>query len=1387
MALVVKDRVKETTTTTGTGTITLAGAVDGFQSFSAALADGDTTYYAISETSTGEWEVGLGTFTATGTTLARTTVIASSNAGSAVSLTAEADVFITQPASKSVFFDASGDLTLNQDPSSALQAATKQYVDTIAAAGIHYHTPVRVESPTNLNATYDNGTSGVGATLTNAGTQAAITIDGVALSLNDRVLVYNQTNAAHNGIYYVSTVGDGASNWVLTRATDADSYGASDPDALGEGDAFFVSEGATGAGELYVMNTSGAITFGTTNITFTVIAETAVYAAGDGLTLTGTTFAVGAGTGVTVNANDIAIGQAVGTSDSPTFAGLTTTADITFGTNDKAIFGSGSDLQIYHDGVNSKIYDSGVGNLQILGDSEIYIANAGNSEYKARFITDGAVELYYDASKKLSTASYGIDVIGNVQSDGLIVDGDATFDTNTLFVDSTNNRVGVGTILPSNALHVNSGTTNQAALFESSDATVQVAFADNSTATYFPALGAAGQDLFLKGGGSASRHMTIDSIGNVGIGVVPSATGGGYKALQLGLMTNWAFPSTGSAYRSYNLYYDGTNRKYITTGTAHEYEQSSAGHVFSTAASGTAGTNVTLSEAMRIDSSGLVGINNTSPSSMYFNNLVIGSGSGSQGITLYSGTASDGTLAFGDSTSGSERYRGYVQYGHAEDKLIFGTSATERMRIDASGNLLVGRTDTNVNTVGALIGASGYNYFTRDGGYAALFNRKTSDGEIVQFRKDGTTVGSIGTYNAAHIYFAGSNTGLKPGNNVIYATTSSGSATDNTTDIGASSYRFKDLYLSGAAYTHSIAKQTTDPIVINSTLSSSKALRVYYDMDLYNTLTFTDASWNSQGSIAGGSGNINISPNGGVVNMGGSVAMGNNTITNASGIYTNEWFRNNTSGYGLYNQATTQHFYSDDDDWWNIAGGTAANGLRFRDEYAGTVRGSVYADNTNSIGFLDAGGNWAIKHVNDAGTYFYTDNNTEEFKVGRDTVSGTYGTVQTSTTKNSWGGYSINGQYVFMSDHASAVGIYNDIDNQWMVYAARLGGVALNYSGSAKLDTTSSGVTVTGGISINDSNTQINEGTGNSVRVQTNYGYVDVGPQNTSWSHFQTDRPSFYFNKYLRAEGSIGVYNGTAYMDATYVYGDGSNLTNLPSGTSSANYVVNGYTVGYGNGNNTDGWDATGDTSATPSDALEYMKYGDVIPFDSSLSTAKGVYADIGSTTIGALQWASNSFLHSVVRYNGWSSRWITRNPTTTTNYGSLKLDSVEGLVFQCTDPSGTIVGYSLDTVFAVDGKGATCSAFNAVSDIKLKENIELIDDPVAKLQGLNGYSYNFKATGKAAYGVIAQEVEEVLPHAVTESKEVKTVDYNAIVALLVETVKKQEQRIAELEKKVGA
>jgi hypothetical protein len=334
MALVLADRVKETSTTAGTGTLTLGGASTGFQSF-AAVGNGNTTYYAISDAATGDWEVGIGTYTSSGTTLSRDTVLSSSASGALVTFGAGSkDVFVTYPSEKGVWLDAAGKFvqttftnlsatgtatigtatltagTVSTTPASNTDIANKQYVDGLVTQGISYHEPVYVESPNtagNLTALYNQPGgvgNGVGATLTNNGTKAALTIDNVLMTTTKRVLVYNQTNAFENGIYTVTTVGTpdpGGTNWVLTRATDADTYGLRDPDALGFNDAFFVTNGDTGAGETYVCTTSGTIVFGTTNITFAQISSAQVYSAGTGLNLfPATTFNIA---NTTVSAN----------------------------------------------------------------------------------------------------------------------------------------------------------------------------------------------------------------------------------------------------------------------------------------------------------------------------------------------------------------------------------------------------------------------------------------------------------------------------------------------------------------------------------------------------------------------------------------------------------------------------------------------------------------------------------------------------------------------------------------------------------------------------------------------------------------------------------------------------------------------------------------------------------------------------------------------------------------------------------------------------------------------------------------------------------------------------------------------------------------------------
>jgi hypothetical protein len=343
MALILKDRVKETTTTVSTGPVTLLGAADGYQSF-ASIGDGNTTYYTITAQIGTEWEVGIGTYTSSGTTLSRDTVLSSSNGGSLVNFSAGTkDVFVTQPSGKAVYTDApnivntSGNATttvtftqvnttnlvantvtltagtITTNASNATDITNKTYVDGLFSTGISYHEPVLVESPTALVAVYNqpNGAgNGVGATLTNSGSNVALVVDGVTLSNTARVLVYQQSNAVHNGVYTVTNPGNVSAQWVLTRATDADTFGLANPNTLGQGDAFFVQSGNTGAGETYICNTVGTITFGTTNITFAQISSAQVYAAGTGLNLSNLTFSI-ANTAVTAAqyGNDGAVGQ----------------------------------------------------------------------------------------------------------------------------------------------------------------------------------------------------------------------------------------------------------------------------------------------------------------------------------------------------------------------------------------------------------------------------------------------------------------------------------------------------------------------------------------------------------------------------------------------------------------------------------------------------------------------------------------------------------------------------------------------------------------------------------------------------------------------------------------------------------------------------------------------------------------------------------------------------------------------------------------------------------------------------------------------------------------------------------------------------------------------
>ena len=212
--------------------------------------------------------------------------------------------------------------------------ANKAYVDSVAN-GLDVKASVRVATTANLAAVYANGAG----TLTNSSTQAAIAIDGVSLSAQDRVLVKNQTAGAQNGFYKVTTVGTGSANWVLTRTPDADA--ASE---LTAGAFTFAEEGTLNGDNGYVMSTNGAVTLGTTAITFEQFSGAGQITAGNGLTKNGNTIdAVGTADKISVAADAITIAS--------TYVGQTSIT--TLGTIAGSAQWTATDIAVAHGGTGA--------------------------------------------------------------------------------------------------------------------------------------------------------------------------------------------------------------------------------------------------------------------------------------------------------------------------------------------------------------------------------------------------------------------------------------------------------------------------------------------------------------------------------------------------------------------------------------------------------------------------------------------------------------------------------------------------------------------------------------------------------------------------------------------------------------------------------------------------------------------------------------------------------------------------------------------------------------------------------------------------------------------------------------------------------------------------
>ena len=450
---------------------------------------------------------------------------------------------------------------------------------------------------------------------------------------------------------------------------------------------------------------------------------------------------------LTSEASVKALNQGVATTDSPTFAGLTTTADVSFGDNDKAIFGAGSDLQIYHDGSHSYISEQGTGNLRILA-GDLRIRNSADAEAMISATENAAVTLFYDGASKLATTSTGIDVTGTVTADGLTVDGDGSF-TGAFEISNLSPKIFLS----------ETDTTDVNTRIRNAGGKLQIQTVDNSDAnpvTRFQIDHSTGDVSLYEDTGTTPKLFWDSSAESLGIGT--------------------SLPSK-------ELHVMGASHPEI------RLQNTSNNYALDLKVNGTVGEIKTSddmaflpggSEAMRIDSSGNVGIGHTSSFgklTINSNGAPASSGNMSTGLTVSNGTAGT-AINIGTNDSGAYNYiqSAYVNSASTARNLAFFSGASESMRIDSSGNLLVGTTS----------GSDKINVYQAAGGtICTLESAGTAGAYALQFKNPNGTVGNVTISGTTTTYNTSSDQRLKE--NIVDAP----SASDDIDAIQVRSFDWK--------------------------------------------------------------------------------------------------------------------------------------------------------------------------------------------------------------------------------------------------------------------------------------------------------------------------------------------------------------------------------------------------------------------------------------------------------------------------------------------------------------------------------------------------------------------------------------------------------------------
>jgi hypothetical protein len=502
--------------------------------------------------------------------------------------------------------------------------------------------------------------------------------------------------------------------------------------------------------------------------------------------------------------------------------------DMTFGDSDKAIFGAGSDLQIYHDGSDSYITHTTGGNFFINDDGEGYLMMKGSDLYfrnpsnvdMIHAQSGGFVKLYHNAVAKLATTSTGIDVTGTVTADGLTMASGSqgvigVFGTSGLqLIGQTGSDNIIGTMGANEPLVFRTVSTEKMRIASNGD----ISFYEDTGTTAKFSWSSANETISI--GTGASSTATISAYSRTVSASLPSAL----RIIEnTGASSYWDIGSTGGASNNLNFYANAnTTPKMTLTGAGNvgigesnpaspldihvatdiNMEVDSNASVLRISAVNDArSTNPAMSfQALSYDFRGAGGIGTRA---------VIDS-SGNVGIggtptTHRLEVKSDNNIAkfYSDATATELKIVAPTVnviglYTGTADALMFGTADTERMRIDSSGNLLVGKTASAINTDGVELLSSGRMFLTTTS-LAHVIRRKSTEGALIEFQKDTATVGSIG--NNTDFYIASQDgTGVRFSATQVLPCSESGATQNGSRDLGSSGARFQDLYLSGGVY-----------------------------------------------------------------------------------------------------------------------------------------------------------------------------------------------------------------------------------------------------------------------------------------------------------------------------------------------------------------------------------------------------------------------------------------------------------------------------------------------------------------------------------------------------------------------------------------------------------